>query len=121
MRSRLLATLVPAIALTAALPAQVTWTQLTAQLRPERRYDHAIAYDTVRERVVLFGGVATSTASFSLSDTWEWNGVSWAERNPSNRPPQRHGHAVVYDEARQRVVLFGGLIAGVDHANDTWE
>jgi hypothetical protein len=49
---------------------------------------------------------------------WFWDGRAWAE-TPS-APPRRRGTAMAYDEARRRVVLFGGegetgLLA------DTWE
>jgi hypothetical protein len=70
------------------------------------------AYDAARSRVVLFGGDADTM----YSDTWEWDGRSWSERQPATRPQARTGHAMVYDSARQRTVLFGG--SGL---RDTWE
>jgi hypothetical protein len=37
-------------------------------------------------------------------------------------PPSRHGHAMVYDAGRQRVVLFGGRTIDFGSTfNDTWE
>jgi hypothetical protein len=71
-----------------------------------------MAYDLVRQRVVLFGG-RISTGFFS--DTWEWDGSNWSQRTPAANPGGRHGHAMAYDVVRQRVVLFGGL------DNQTWE
>lgn len=37
-----------------------------------------------------------------------WDGAAWTVRVPANSPPSRHADALGYDEARQRVVLFGG-------------
>ncbi len=83
---------------------------------PARR-DHAMAYDTVRQRVVLFGGYGTSV----LNDTWEWDGTTWMQRTPATSPPARSNHDMVYDATRQRIVLFGGYDDKNDNFNDTWE
>ena len=39
---------------------------------PGARFAHAMAYDSQREVVVLFGGAPTPGTA--LDDTWEWNG-----------------------------------------------
>ena len=44
---------------------------------PGPRVGHAMAYDRVRGRLVLFGGFSESTAP--LGDTWEWDGARWTE------------------------------------------
>jgi hypothetical protein len=76
----------------------------------------SMAFDSARQRVVMFTG----------SSTWEWDGSSWVQLSPSNSPAARSGQAMAYDSARRRVVLFGGII--VNAANpygitvaDTWE
>jgi hypothetical protein len=69
---------------------------------------------------VLFGGWNPSTY---LGDTWEWNGVAWTARTPASSPSPRLAHAMAYDVARARVVLFGGAVgsgSGVDD-DETWE
>ncbi len=47
-----------------------------------------------------------------FSETWEWNGATWTQRFPTTAPPPRRNHALAYDSARQRVMLFNGT--------DTW-
>lgn len=42
---------------------------------PSPRGGQMMAYDPVRDRVVLFGGF--DAANRELADTWEWNGNSW--------------------------------------------
>lgn len=71
-----------------------------------------MAYDSLRGRVVLFGGAITNGA---LGDTWEWDGTDWTQMATSG-PSRRYGHALAYDSRRQRVVLFGGQtnIPGTD-------
>src|SRR5687768_10664468 len=83
--------------------AQTSW--LRMQVLEARRYP-AMAYDVARQRTVLFGGYDAS--SYSLGDTWEWDGTSWIQRSPAASPAARVGPQMAYDAARQRTVLFGG-------------
>lgn len=80
----------------------------------------AMAFDAQRGVVVLFGGLFGS-AGFQ-SDTWEWDGAAWSLRaTGAGTPPGRHSHAMAYDRARRRVMLFGGLGVGPSPLMDTWE
>jgi hypothetical protein len=78
-----------------------------------------MAYDTVRRRVVVFGG--SDADGELLSDTWEWDGVTWAQHSPNHHPSGRRFLGMVYDEVRRRVVLFGGYGPGDQPLADTWE
>jgi hypothetical protein len=60
------------------------------------------------------GGVLQGAAS-----TWVWQNSTWS-RAATTGPSLRNGHALAYDSARNRVVLFGGFRPGQDFA-DTWE
>jgi len=107
--------------LTATAAAQVPSSWINRQLT--RREAAAMAYDTVRQRAVLFGGNtgAGSTTGLFSSDTWEWDGGHWSLRTPVTSPPERAYHAMAYDAARQRVVLFGGWNARRVPLSDTWD
>src|SRR5438874_3914689 len=65
------------------------WIQKTPATSPPPRECHAMAYDSTRERVVLFGG--TDGSGF-LGDTWEWDGTDWIQKTPatSARSSKRH-------------------------------
>ncbi|MDF1562497.1 MAG: kelch repeat-containing protein [Deltaproteobacteria bacterium] len=111
-----------------ALVTEPTWTALNlVGQKPPARFDHAMAYDSDREVVVLFGGTVDSgTGDFELQDTWEWSlaNRSWTEVGPvtctpTSCPPKRHGHAMVYDPTLQGVVLFGGH-SYTAWLNDVW-
>lgn len=104
-----------------AVSAQMTaWRKLNPALAPPGRYTHGLAYDSQHSLTVLFGGDSTGAAR--LNDTWTFDGVTWAPVTPPQSPPGRANidQTLVYDSARQRVVLFGGLGAG-SYLNDTWE
>src|SRR5262249_25554653 len=54
------------------------------------------------------GGYFSGAWEGNLSGTWEWEGGNWTQRAPTTNPPGRRLHAMAYDAARERVVLFGG-------------
>ena len=99
--------------LLAPVAAQRQW--LSARALPPRS-SGALAFDPVRDRLVLFGGYETDRPSDA---TWEWDGRSWQPRDPVNAPPPRFDAMMTYDAARRRVVLFGGVADGVE-LGDTW-
>ena len=102
------------------------WRKRAPTMTPgDTRQAHAIAFDRRRSRVVLFGGWTDLTAGFfreiiRLGDTWEWDGVTWTQRTPPTSPTPRVSHAMAYDRARGKVVLFGGDDGLID-LDDTWE
>lgn len=90
-------------------------------LVPSARSSHAMAYDSDRQRAVLFGGVGPGGR---LADTWELGTGSWSQRTTAGTgigPSARGGHRMAYDAARRKVVLFGGSPDGLLSLADTWE
>src|SRR5262245_50153857 len=68
-----------------------------------RRDGQAMAYDSARHVVVMFGGSASSPGNY----TWEYDGTTWQVRATTG-PPWRRDAAMAYDRSRGHVVLFGG-------------
>jgi hypothetical protein len=101
------------------------WMPLHAEHTPGPRSLSAVAYDSARQRTVLFGGLSEWLgASYAYkNDTWEWNGQDWIEMHPQTTPLPRAGHAMAYDEKRGVVVLFGGQDKSSNKSmfSDTWE
>lgn len=79
-----------------------TWQQRPG-IRPPARLAHAMAYDPVRNVIIMFGGFDGTS---SLGDTWEYRNI-WTLVSSSG-PTPRYGHAMAYDVTCQMVVLFGG-------------
>jgi hypothetical protein len=75
---------------------------------------------------LLFGGALLTAAPPGwqpLQDTWTWDGTYWHQRQNMG-PLPRFYHALSWDRARRRGVLFGGVarVSGVVvYLNDTWE
>jgi len=85
---------------------------------PGARWGHAMAWDSARDRVVLFGGAASTTAM--LADTWVWDGQAWTRIEVEGPSPRAYA-AATYDSARGRVVLHGGRDEQRRPLDDTWE
>lgn len=83
---------------------------------PTHRNGAAMVYDSVRGKIVLFGG---STAESVSGETWEWDGKQWTQ-NQAALVQGRFNCVMAYDSARQKVIRFGGRYAGKP-IGDTWE
>ncbi len=98
------------------------WTQVS-ETGPPARFLHGMAFDSSKNVVTLFGGQTDSAQapaqSSIFSDTWEWDGQNWTQQQDTG--PSRSSHAMAYDDARQRLVSFGGTDATGAEAGDTWE
>jgi hypothetical protein len=64
----------------------------------------AMAFDSVRGKLVVVGGVRPLGGLTNL--TWEFDGQVWRNRDLS--APTRAYHAVVFDSVRRQIVMFGG-------------
>ena len=95
------------------------WRQMHPAVSPPARYGHAMAYDAIRQKVVLFGGWGDSAEG---GDTWLWDGTNWTQAVTPVTPGPRTGHSMAFDAQRGEVVLFGGMGAGWPPSfySDTW-
>jgi hypothetical protein len=123
---------------------QSDWQRITGtDLEPR---DHqSMVYDEDRETVLMFGGIlgsrsapwpsgmvfdeaagvvllysgAAAPGNTPLSDMWQWDGQRWTEILLSGPTPgYRYQPVMVYDRARGKTVLYGGILGSRD---DTWE
>jgi hypothetical protein len=103
--------------------APCTWKQASPSSSPPVLAWAAAAYDPVHDQIILFGGAPTINGGTTTDQTWAWNGTTWAQLSPANKPPARWTHGMVYDEDRQVIVLFGGLATDQVGSGlaDTWE
>jgi hypothetical protein len=81
---------------------------------------HTVAYDVRRRALIVFGG--NDPKGGWVRATWALDSAGWRVVPDSlGGPPPRAHHAMVYDVARERVVLFGGLAEDRRYLDDTWE
>ncbi|HEX3630309.1 MAG TPA: kelch repeat-containing protein [Candidatus Dormibacteraeota bacterium] len=84
----------------------------------------ALAGDTGRNQLVLFGGlIGSAIVTPPPADTWLYDGHAWTRATPAQSPPARSDATMVFDSDHHVMVLFGGqgLIQGqTGPLNDTW-
>lgn len=108
--------------LRAVFPPSSAWQPLAPAQHPGPRTAAAIAYDTHRQRAVMFGGLREWNGSTWVYDnsTWEWDGQDWIRIDTPVSPTGRSLHAMAYDEKRGTIVMYGGKNSNGDLA-DLWE
>jgi hypothetical protein len=86
---------------------------------PSARREFAMAFDSERDVLVVFGG---RDGSAHNNETWEFDGTNWSNRSASllSAPSVRADAEMVFDSRRNVLVLFGGHNGTVSLA-DTWE
>ena len=97
---------------------------------PSPRFGPRMAFDEKAGVGVMFGGRAIEDPATGLThasdQTWLWMKSQWVQRFPDVKPPARSDHAMVYDSAHERVIMFGGrqeaqvVRQRFGLLNDTW-
>src|SRR5262245_39660882 len=99
-----------------------TWRKVSDE-GPPPRARHRMAFDSRAGVIILYGGDGLKQEAGNgfnvLEDMWTWDGSHWKEIKTSG-PGKRFVHAMAYDAARGKTVLYGG---GVNESkpDDTWE
>ena len=104
-----------------SLTGTPAWTPLNPSgVPPSAREGHTAIYDPVADRMLVFGG---NDGAFK-QDVWELTlggTPAWTPLTPAGTPPAaRQGASAIYDPPRQRMLVFGGQLAGNTFANETW-
>jgi hypothetical protein len=97
----------------------IVWRELQFLSRaPVGRSRHSMAFDSARNRMVLFGGIEIfpDGGSNLLQDTWELTDGGWVQMFPDGGlvdggtliPPARYLHSMAFDKVQNRTVMFGG-------------
>jgi len=101
-------------------PEDGSWVELGAR----RRFGHSAIFDPVRQRMVLFGGLAgpgvprAEVLALYLADS----AAEWAVLPTAGPTPNaREGHTAIYDPARDRMVVFGGELGDGSYSKELWE
>lgn len=115
------------IATSSTTANNLNWVKVSASGKaPSNRFGHTAVYNPVSNRMILFGG-GTGFPGPCLNELWllkNPNGVgtpTWSQLSPAGTlPPPREGHTVVYDSAKNIMVVFGGTDCLGNYYNDVW-
>ncbi len=96
------------------------WVQRFPANSPPPRAYAGMAYDTVDNYAVLYGGANPQQV---LSDTWMFSDGSWFNITPAHNPGPLQAFGFTYDPTLQEFVLMGGIegFTGAATSGTTWE
>lgn len=96
------------------LAAVVVFGGPTAGAQPTPRHLENVAFDQRRDRLVVYGGAAAVNGALTeFTQVHEWAPSGWWHVDAPG-PGGRSGHAMVYDETQQAVLLIGGATEAVN-------
>jgi PKD repeat protein len=105
--------------ITVTAPITRDWYLISTTISPPVIGEHAMTYDTGRNRIVLYGGNADG---WPYEDTtWEFDGTDWLTITTSTSPEARYGAGLAYDPLNHVTILFGGSDETDTALNQTWE
>ncbi|MHA2249688.1 MAG: Kelch repeat-containing protein [Candidatus Kariarchaeaceae archaeon] len=94
---------------------------------PSSRFGHAMVYDTINQKVILFGGAggveSSSEGAYILRDgTWifDYNSKPWEKKDPIQSPHARLSHEMVFNPDDQKTFLFGSHGSYDGRGQDLW-
>jgi hypothetical protein len=88
-----------------------TWTQRFPATNPGNLGLHAMVFDSVRNKTVLYGGMPGGNPIVDSNQTWEYDGVDWTRRFPANNPGPLEAHSMCFHAGVGKTILFGGVNA----------
>jgi len=106
-----------------------TWENMHPSESPFGIMGSRMIYDSESDRMILFGGADAKTF-LSVFDTWayDYESNSWKNLQPANPPAWENFHAMSYDVAADRVIVWSGAAIGTeneigiyDYNTNTWE
>jgi hypothetical protein len=98
------------------------WTDMKPSGKPGGRHSHAMAAIYGDDKVVLFGGYKSSSASNNETWVYDLNVNTWTQKSPSTKPATRAYHTLSTVHNDDKIILFSGYNKNLDtYLNDTWE
>ena len=96
-----------------------SWVQLQPQgTAPPGRFNNTAVYDSITDRLIIFGGFTQATCCVTTNDVWVLTGADghggprqWANLIPApspGAPPPTAAASAVYDSATNQMIVFGG-------------
>lgn len=95
------------------------WTLAAPVATAGNRYRYGACYDSLRGRVVIYGGATTQLLTVPNSQTWEYQGTTWTQVTTSGNPGPRERPAMCFHAGIGKAVLFGGS-NGSSLVDETW-
>jgi len=101
-----------------------TWESMKPTISPQGRIHYQMTYNSVADKVVVWGGVVGANSTDQSLWTYDYNANSWEENTFDGGPGTRANSEIIYDAESDRIILFGSSINetwAYDLAKNSWE
>ncbi|MHA1201119.1 MAG: Kelch repeat-containing protein [Candidatus Heimdallarchaeaceae archaeon] len=115
-------TVIPAIFVIALLLIATNTTVKVSAAYPQKRASHDMIYDSVNDRMIMYGGRTGPNNADRVTETWVYdlNSNTWTIMNPESVPYQKTGSKMAYDSESEKLINFGGTHTEDYSSNQTW-
>ena len=88
---------------------------------PKQRISHKMIYDSVNDRIIMYGGLTAIGEAGRAFDTWAYdhNTNEWTKLITDNSP-YTNDAKIAYDSESEKIISFGGSHADHVVSNQTW-
>jgi N-acetylneuraminic acid mutarotase len=99
-----------------------SWQNKTTKNSPPARCGHTMIYDDISGNILMFGGSSSVINPTYFNDTWTYNATlnKWTLINCLQATTARYNQGMVYDNAHDTMILFGGQGYSGPSFGDTW-
>ncbi|MHA1515825.1 MAG: Kelch repeat-containing protein, partial [Candidatus Heimdallarchaeaceae archaeon] len=90
---------------------------------PSKRCYHSLVYDSINDRIIMFGGeLARGDSTSYVFDTWayDFNSNNWTKLNPTGDPYGAVVKDLAFDSESEMIISYGGFHAKDVSSNQTW-
>ncbi|MHA1591085.1 MAG: Kelch repeat-containing protein, partial [Candidatus Heimdallarchaeaceae archaeon] len=115
-------TVIPAIFVITLLLIATNTTVKVSAAYPQKRAGHWTVYDSVNDRIIMYGGQTEANYVSYKTDTWAYdlNNNTWTRMSPESVPYQKISSKMAYDSESEKIINFGGTHAEDYSSNQTW-
>lgn len=107
-------------------PVTDTWYTITTTGAPAARYEHAVVWSTVNNKMIVWGGY-TGATRLNTGGQYDPSADSWTATTTTSAPAARHLHSAVWSPSANRMLVWGGNSGSAtntggryDPSGDSW-
>ena len=97
-----------------------TWTQVTPTTTPGGLGGYGACFDSLRNKLVLYGGLPDNFFPIDSNQTWEYDGTNWALITTTGSPGPLENPAMCFHAGLGQTILFGGIDVQIGGNDTTW-
>lgn len=88
-------------------PVNNTWTATSTTNAPSGRSSHSMIYDSINNKVIVLGGVSSSSVVQTTNKAYDPSTNTWSNFTPTGTYTHRYSHQAIFKNGK--MYIYGGL------------